>query len=73
MENFFLSEERTLVPNPPLDAWQPAISIKNGFFSWDLQVIYNLEIFYFVISPYKLFNFCAILLSRETFKFSQLT
>ncbi|CAM8900430.1 unnamed protein product [Rhodiola kirilowii] len=37
MEEFFSSEERTLIPNPPLEPGYPAISIKNGFFSWDLR------------------------------------
>lgn len=35
LEELFLSEERMLLPNPPLDPELPAISIKDGFFSWD--------------------------------------
>ncbi|KAJ8762659.1 hypothetical protein K2173_010680 [Erythroxylum novogranatense] len=35
MEELFLSEERILSSNPPLEPGLPAISIKNGYFSWD--------------------------------------
>ncbi|KAF9619903.1 hypothetical protein IFM89_009685 [Coptis chinensis] len=35
LEELFLTEERLLLPNPPLDPTSPAISIKNGYFSWD--------------------------------------
>ncbi|KAJ0791413.1 putative ABC-type xenobiotic transporter [Helianthus annuus] len=35
LEELFLAEERILLPNPPLEAGLPAISIKNGYFSWD--------------------------------------
>lgn len=35
LEELFMSEERILLPNPPLDPALPAISIKDGFFSWD--------------------------------------
>ncbi|XP_020586974.1 ABC transporter C family member 2-like [Phalaenopsis equestris] len=35
LEELFLTEERALMPNPPLDATLPAISIKDGYFSWD--------------------------------------
>ncbi|KAL6214047.1 hypothetical protein ACLB2K_013485 [Fragaria x ananassa] len=35
LEELLLAEERVLLPNPPLDPVLPAISIKNGFFSWD--------------------------------------
>ncbi|GLT64997.1 hypothetical protein SLA2020_374550 [Shorea laevis] len=35
LEELFLAEERVLLPNPPLDPRQPAIEIKNGYFSWD--------------------------------------
>ncbi|EEF35768.1 mgatp-energized glutathione s-conjugate pump, putative [Ricinus communis] len=35
LEELLLAEERILLPNPPLDPVQPAISIKNGYFSWD--------------------------------------
>ncbi|MQL75608.1 hypothetical protein Taro_007976 [Colocasia esculenta] len=35
LEELLLSEERVLLPNPPLDPQLPAISIKDGYFSWD--------------------------------------
>nr|AXN55887.1 ABC transporter C family member 2 [Crocus sativus] len=35
LEGLFLAEERILLPNPPLDPTLPAISIKDGYFSWD--------------------------------------
>ncbi|KAL0442459.1 UNVERIFIED_CONTAM: ABC transporter C family member 2 [Sesamum latifolium] len=35
LEELFLAEERTLLPNPPLEPTLPAISIKDGYFSWD--------------------------------------
>ncbi|KAK8931125.1 ABC transporter C family member 2 [Platanthera zijinensis] len=35
LEELFLTEERVLLPNPPLDPTLPAISIKDGYFSWD--------------------------------------
>ncbi|XP_058199762.1 ABC transporter C family member 2-like [Rhododendron vialii] len=35
LEELLLSEERMLLPNPPLKQGLPAISIKDGFFSWD--------------------------------------
>ncbi|XP_028090867.1 ABC transporter C family member 12-like isoform X4 [Camellia sinensis] len=35
LEELFLAEERILLPNPPLEPELPAISIKNGYFSWD--------------------------------------
>ncbi|KAG8381911.1 hypothetical protein BUALT_Bualt05G0022000 [Buddleja alternifolia] len=35
LEELFLAEERSLLPNPPLDPTVPAISIKGGYFSWD--------------------------------------
>ncbi|KAK2998796.1 hypothetical protein RJ639_023994, partial [Escallonia herrerae] len=34
-EELFLAEERILLPNPPLQPGLPAISIKDGYFSWD--------------------------------------
>ena len=40
MEELFLTEERILAPNPPLEPGLPAISIKNGCFSWDSKVFY---------------------------------
>ena len=38
LEELFLTEERVLLPNPPLDPELPAIQIKDGFFSWDSKV-----------------------------------
>ncbi|KAM6551936.1 hypothetical protein CsatB_001744 [Cannabis sativa] len=35
LEELLLAEERVLLPNPPLDPGLPAVSIKNGYFSWD--------------------------------------
>ncbi|XAR72526.1 Xenobiotic-transporting ATPase [Bertholletia excelsa] len=35
LEELLLAEERILLPNPPLEPGLPAISIKNGYFSWD--------------------------------------
>ncbi|CAA7404918.1 unnamed protein product [Spirodela intermedia] len=35
LEDLLLAEERALLPNPPLDPRLPAISIKDGYFSWD--------------------------------------
>ncbi|KAG9158028.1 hypothetical protein Leryth_000183, partial [Lithospermum erythrorhizon] len=35
LEELLLAEEKILSPNPPLESENPAISIKNGFFSWD--------------------------------------
>ncbi|CAL5367290.1 unnamed protein product [Camellia sinensis] len=35
LEELFFAEERILLPNPPLEPELPAISIKNGYFSWD--------------------------------------
>ncbi|ESW19924.1 hypothetical protein PHAVU_006G166700 [Phaseolus vulgaris] len=37
LEDLLLAEERILLPNPPLDPILPAISIKNGYFSWDAK------------------------------------
>ncbi|CAH2034504.1 unnamed protein product [Thlaspi arvense] len=37
IEELLLSEEIILVQNPPLQPGAPAISIKNGYFSWDSQ------------------------------------
>ena len=38
LEDLLLAEERILMPNPPLDPGLPAVSIKNGYFSWDSKV-----------------------------------
>ncbi|KAM3748774.1 hypothetical protein ACB098_05G133800 [Castanea mollissima] len=35
LEELLLAEERVLQPNPPLEPGLPAISIKDGYFSWD--------------------------------------
>ncbi|KAK6917096.1 ABC transporter-like, ATP-binding domain [Dillenia turbinata] len=35
LEDLLLAEERILSPNPPLEPGLPAISMKDGFFSWD--------------------------------------
>ncbi|XP_008775219.2 ABC transporter C family member 2-like [Phoenix dactylifera] len=35
LEELFLLEERVLMPNPPIEPMHPAISIKNGYFSWE--------------------------------------
>uniref|UniRef100_A0ACD5UVY2 Uncharacterized protein n=1 Tax=Avena sativa TaxID=4498 RepID=A0ACD5UVY2_AVESA len=37
LEDLLLADERLLLPNPPIDPELPAISIKNGNFSWELQ------------------------------------
>ncbi|KAK3432700.1 hypothetical protein EUGRSUZ_D00224 [Eucalyptus grandis] len=38
LEELLLTEERVVVPNPPIEPGQPAISIKDGHFSWDSKV-----------------------------------
>ncbi|KAI8524585.1 hypothetical protein RHMOL_Rhmol13G0160600 [Rhododendron molle] len=35
LEELFVAEERILLPNPPPEPGLPAISIKDGYFSWD--------------------------------------
>lgn len=35
LEELLLADERVLLPNPPLEPGLPAISIRNGNFSWD--------------------------------------
>ncbi|CAM0902867.1 unnamed protein product [Alopecurus aequalis] len=42
LEDLLLADERLLLPNPPIDPELPAISIKNGNFSWELQVRDNI-------------------------------
>ncbi|EES12878.1 hypothetical protein BDA96_06G240300 [Sorghum bicolor] len=37
LEDLLLAEERLLLPNPPIDPDLPAISIKNGYFSWESE------------------------------------
>ncbi|KAH6791430.1 multidrug resistance-associated protein 13, partial [Perilla frutescens var. frutescens] len=39
LEELLLAEERTLLPNPPLEPGRPAISIKDGNFSWDSKAV----------------------------------
>lgn len=38
LEELLLAEERVLLPNPPLEPRLPAISIRNGIFSWESKV-----------------------------------
>ncbi|MFQ6662588.1 hypothetical protein Gotur_030382 [Gossypium turneri] len=38
LQELFLAEERVLAPNPPLQPGLPAISIKDGNFSWDSKI-----------------------------------
>ncbi|CAL5409236.1 unnamed protein product [Camellia sinensis] len=35
LEELLLAEERILLPNPPIELGLPAISVKDGYFSWD--------------------------------------
>ncbi|KAI8000143.1 ABC transporter C family member 2 [Camellia lanceoleosa] len=35
LEELLLAEERILLPNPPIEPRLPAISVKDGYFSWD--------------------------------------
>ncbi|KAJ4976197.1 hypothetical protein NE237_001303 [Protea cynaroides] len=35
LEELFIAEERILTPNPPLEPGLPAITIRDGYFSWD--------------------------------------
>ncbi|KAI4297457.1 hypothetical protein L6164_037348 [Bauhinia variegata] len=37
LEDLLLAEERILLPNPPLEPGLPAISIRNGNFTWDVK------------------------------------
>ncbi|KAI3455947.1 hypothetical protein Pfo_012610 [Paulownia fortunei] len=37
LEELLLTEERILLPNPPSEPGLPAISIKNGYFSWEAK------------------------------------
>lgn len=46
LEELFLSEERVLMPNPPIDPKLPAVSIKNGYFSWESKVYFHILPFY---------------------------
>ena len=38
LEELLLAEDRILLPNPPAEPGLPAVSIKNGNFSWDSKV-----------------------------------
>ncbi|XP_073027940.1 ABC transporter C family member 2-like [Primulina eburnea] len=35
LEELLLAEEQILLPNPPIEPGLPAISVKNGYFSWE--------------------------------------
>ncbi|KAH6788300.1 multidrug resistance-associated protein 1 [Perilla frutescens var. frutescens] len=37
LEELLLAEDRILLPNPPIEPGLPAISIKNGYFSWEAK------------------------------------
>ncbi|XP_051128280.1 ABC transporter C family member 2-like isoform X2 [Andrographis paniculata] len=37
LEELLLAEERILLPNPPIEPGLPAISIRNGHFSWEAK------------------------------------
>ncbi|XP_047949576.1 ABC transporter C family member 2-like [Salvia hispanica] len=37
LEGLLLAEEQVLMPNPPIEPGLPAISIKNGYFSWEAK------------------------------------
>lgn len=50
-----MAEERLLLPNPPIDPELPAISIKNGYFSWESQV-HSCFIYFYL--PLKFIDFC---------------
>ena len=42
VEELLLTDQRILVPNAPLEPGLPAISIKDGYFSWDSKAKKNL-------------------------------
>lgn len=44
LEELFISDERILLPNPPCEPGVPAISIKDGYFSWDSKVLLSLSL-----------------------------
>jgi len=48
LEEVLSTEERVLLPNPPIEPGQPAISIRNGYFSWDSKVFFV----YFITCSY---------------------
>lgn len=57
LEDLLLAEERLLLPNPPIDPDLPAISIKNGYFSWESEVNSCFIYFYlFATIIYLFFN-----------------
>ncbi|CAI0410668.1 unnamed protein product [Linum tenue] len=39
LEELFMAEERTLALNPPLEPGLPAISIRDGYFSWESKAV----------------------------------
>lgn len=46
LEELFLDEERNLKQNPPIEPGLPAISIENGYFSWDPKVKFSIILLY---------------------------
>ncbi|KAF3630123.1 hypothetical protein FXO38_27336 [Capsicum annuum] len=59
LEELLLAEERILLPNPPLEPGLPAISIKNGCFSWESKVYLFSDTVTFnfnVLSPHEIPN-----------------
>lgn len=49
LEDLLLAEERLLLPNPPIDPDLPAISIKNGYFSWESEVVNSCFIYFYLL------------------------
>ncbi|GFP81214.1 ABC transporter c family member 2 [Phtheirospermum japonicum] len=37
LEELLLAEDRILLPNPPIEPGLPAVTIKNGYFSWEAK------------------------------------
>lgn len=60
LEELFLTEERELKQNPPIVPGLPAISIKNGCFSWDPKVNLSLVL---VCTAIILVNLCFQLIA----------
>lgn len=58
LEDLLLAEERILLSNPPLEPGLPAISIKNGYFSWDTKVHILLTSLCFYSSHYIYISIC---------------
>ncbi|KAL3643736.1 Canalicular multispecific organic anion transporter 1 [Castilleja foliolosa] len=38
LEELLMAEDRILLPNPPIEPGLPAITIKNGYFSWEAKM-----------------------------------